>query len=916
MRTAILLNFKMATFLIGKILVIIVCNILGHQCSFIASESKDEYLDAIQNVEALDSREFNRYRRKGTLEHNKQVYKDKSSKNTKNVILKDINISINVGSECHVYNLTVDCSKLHLKEINSSWFTNNTEMILLNDNLLTRLVNSTFVHLSHLTHLDLSNNEISLIDLLAFDGLTSLKYLSLRHNSISFNEVSTNILKPLNNLQLLNLIQQPSAGITDVPVSLLQSLTKLRTLAINTFNSTLYFGPEFLNLTHLEVLEITGSTRNVTESSFKNVNGLKELIVRDMPLLKRMDDKVFVHLDKLTSLTLAYVSIDLQRVLALLWPFKGRSMSEIYLQGVTTTLYLPNLMKNGYITKKDLMYVTDICLDTFTVIDCNIYYITADAFSNRTTWDRCLRNMYISRNPFIGSSFVFFPLVLLQNLTKLTVSEGIRTCQTFSPFPRLSFMEYFFQDISIHNLSFDGQTKFKNNLANQELSILNGTFYLYVSKSLIIWNLKRLVPGLSLQLDVTFCGADNLQYIDISDSGFHTFTGHIRGLSSVKTAIISGNDISILSEYFLDEIYGLENLAVSKCQLDRNFIALKSARILQNITKLKVLDISNNSLNGLSKGTFSRNSELTYLSLSGNQFKDIPFDLKFTPNLKILDLSSNIITTLTTDTTEALDLLNSRNGGFQLMLNGNILSCGCHDLSFLQWLNSTLVSLDNNRNYTCMNKDGERTNTLTFSDLESLWRQCWGEFFFYIALITLCLYVIGAVLIFLILRNKNFFVSYFLQIFGNSKLHTRFDYKTDVYIGYSEEDYRFPCIELREHLERNLKLSTFLIDRDLLASLDKASGIMDAINSCWRVLLVCSKSFLTDEDWSMFTLRSAMYAQNPSNPARIVLMVHTSCLFLLPTELLSVVNDENILVVSEWKINYILSEMLRTRLMA
>ncbi|KAI8779917.1 toll receptor 4, partial [Biomphalaria glabrata] len=68
------------------------------------------------------------------------------------------------------------------------------------------------------------------------------------------------------------------------------------------------------------------------------------------------------------------------------------------------------------------------------------------------------------------------------------------------------------------------------------------------------------------------------------------------------------------------------------------------------------------------------------------------------------------------------------------------------------------------------------------------------------------------------------------------------------------EDYQFPCIELREYLERNLKLSTFIIDRDLLASLDKASGIVDAINSCWRVLLVCSKSFLEDEDWSMFTM--------------------------------------------------------------
>uniref|UniRef100_A0A2C9KLI2 TIR domain-containing protein n=1 Tax=Biomphalaria glabrata TaxID=6526 RepID=A0A2C9KLI2_BIOGL len=635
-----------------------------------------------------------------------------------------------------------------------------------------------------------------------------------------------------------------------------------------------------------------------------------------MQLLTQMDDKVFVHLDQLISLTMAYVSIDFQKVLSLWWPFKVRSMSEIYFEGVTTTFYMPDPMKNGYITKKDLIYITDICLDTVTVIECNIYYITADAFSNRTTWDRCLRNVYISRNPLIGSSIAFFPLVLLQNLTKLTVSDAIGTCQTFSPFPRLSFVEHFFQDISLHYLSLDGQTKFINNLANQELSILNGTMYLYVSKNLLSWNSKRLVPDLSLRLDITFGGADNLQSIDLSDSGFHKFIGHISGLSSLKTAIVSGNDISHLSDYFLDELYGLENLALSKCQFDRNFIALKSARILQNITKLKVLDISNNSLNGLSKGTFSRNSELLYLSLSGNQFKDIPFDLKFTPNLKILDLSSNIITTLTTDTTDALDLLNSKNGGFQLMLNGNILSCGCHDLSFLQWLNSTLVSFDNNRNYTCMNKDGERTNTLTFSDLESLWRQCWGECFFYVAMITLCLYVTGAVLIFLMLKNKNFLVSYFLQIFGNFKLHTRSDYKTDVYIGYSDEDYRFPCIELREHLERNLKLSTFIIDRDLLASLDKASGIVDAINSCWRVLLVCSKSFLKDEDWSIFTMRSAMYAQSPANPAKIVLMVHTSCLSLLPADLLSVVNDENILVVSEWKINYILSEKLRTRLMA
>ncbi|KAK6964181.1 TLR cluster1 member 19 [Biomphalaria glabrata] len=916
----------MATFL--EVLALFVCTI---QCSYIASNSRNDHHNGTQKEEEITSRETILYRNQGTWEQHEEVHRKKSRINSLNSIVEN-NSSVSVDSMCTAYSLTVDCSNLNLQVIYSSWFPNSTEIIFLNHNLLIKLTNSTFSHLIHLKHLDLSDNDISEIHLLAFDGLTSLRFLRLNYNYISFNAVSPYIFEPLNNLQSLDLIQRPRAEKVDVPGLMLQPLTQLRSLALCTFSSTLYFGPEFLNLTHLEVLEITGSTQYITEASFKNVNGLKELVISGMSLLKSMDDKVFVHFKNLTVLKMFYTVIDLQRVLSLLWPFTGRAMSEILFRGITATLEMPDPMRNGYLTKKDLMYVTDICLHTFTMIQCNIYYVTTDAFINSTTWDRCLRNILISGNPIIGSAIALFPLALLQNLTTAVVGNAMRTCQSFSPFPRFSLTKdnylrnYYYNELLFHGkwTSQKGITVTEaklfsreiNNLTKKTLDILNGTINIYVSKYLNSWVSQRLMPDLSLENNVTFRGADNLQYTDISDSGYHTFTGHVHGLSSLKTAIVSGNDVSVLSDYFLDSFFGLENLAVSKCQLDRIFFAIKSDRVFENTTKLKELDLSENSLNAFSKGTFARNSELVYLSLSGNQFKDIPFDLKFTPNLKILDLSNNVITTLTPDSTMALDVLHSRNGGLKFMLNGNILSCGCHDLSFLQWLNSTSVSLDNNRNYTCMNKDGERTNTLAFSDLESLWRQCWGEFFFYIALITLCLYVTGAVLIFLMLRNKNFLVSYFLQIFGNFKLHTRFDYKTDVYIGYSDEDYRFPCIELREHLEQKLKLNTFIIDRDLLASLDKASGIVDAINSCWRVLLVCSKSFLKDEDWSMFTMRSAMYAQSPANPARIVIMVQKSCFSLLPMELLSAVNDGNIIIVPEWKINYTISEKLRTRLMA
>ncbi|KAK6964183.1 TLR cluster1 member 21 [Biomphalaria glabrata] len=905
--------FKFVPFIVWTIL----CN-----SYYILGYSKNDQYDAKQYIDGR-TQSILHSKTDGRSQSNGQDNNEKSPKNI---------FDENSYSKCIDYQLTVNCANLQIKQINSSWFPTSTEVIFLNDNIISQLLNSTFKHLIHLIHLDISNNKISQIELHAFEGLISFKYLSLCDNEISFDTAVVDIFKPLTNLETLNLVQKPGTQKYDVPASMLQSMTRLRNLSITTVNYILYFVPEFRNLTNLEVLEITGSAQNITNISFENVKGLKELIFRDMNFISSMDDKAFVHLNQLTSLKMTFVVISLQKVLPLLWPFKGRNMSEIYFKGVTTTIRMPNPMVDGFLTKKDFKYLTEICLSSFSIIKCDIFYITTDAFINRTTMNRCLRHVEVSENPLIGSPLALLPLGLIENLATIFVGNALRICQLFPPFPRFTFNQnYFSEHLSTDHLSIyderasePDRTFTKSNDRIQQTQadmsksfyMFNHTFYIHLPKGLQTGKLLRLIPHYILDNDVIFRGADNLQYVDITDSGFNTFIGHLQGLPSLKTLIMSGNNVSILAEYFFDQLFALESLSLSDCLLNRDFFAIKSDRVFENTTKLKELDLSSNSLNSLSDKTFVRNPELKYLGLSDNQFKNIPFNLKFTPNLTLLDLSQNIITTLTMETTTAVDFLNSRNGGFQLMLNGNILSCGCHDLSFLQWLNSTLVRLDNNRNYTCMNKDGERTNTLTFSDLESLWRQCWGEFFFYIALITLCLYVTGAVLIFLMLRNKNFLVSYFLQIFGNFKLHTRSDYKTDVYIGYSDEDYRFPCIELREHLERNLKLSTFIIDRDLLVSLDKASGIVNAINSCWRVLLVCSKSFLNDEDWSMFTMRSAMYAQSPANPARIVIMVHTSCLSLLPTELLSVVNDENILVVSEWKINYILSEKLRTRLTA
>uniref|UniRef100_A0A2C9KTD6 Uncharacterized protein n=1 Tax=Biomphalaria glabrata TaxID=6526 RepID=A0A2C9KTD6_BIOGL len=378
-----------------------------------------------------DDSESNKYvlfQRKGKFQHKGLHQKTKLLK----VVSKKVSnesVFVIVDSVCFQYDLTINCSNLQLKEINSSWFPNSTEIILLNDNLLTTLSNSTFSLLIHLTYLDISNNRISNIGILAFEGLSSLKYLNLSYNEISFVGVSENILKPLKNLKYLDLIQDVNTQTSDVPGSILQTLTKLTNLSISTVSYILCFGPEFLNLTNLEVLTITGSTRNITEASFENVNNLKELVLRDMMSINFMHHKVFVHFKYLTRLEMTNVFIDVQQVLALLWPFMGRHMSEIYFDTLTSTPLLPDPIKNGFITRKDCMYLTEICVTKFSLIYCRIYYITNDAFINRTVWNHCLRDVVISENPLMGSSFSLFPLAFLQNLSTVVVNNAIPACR-------------------------------------------------------------------------------------------------------------------------------------------------------------------------------------------------------------------------------------------------------------------------------------------------------------------------------------------------------------------------------------------------------------------------------------------------------------------------------------------------------
>ncbi|XP_059161256.1 toll-like receptor 4 [Physella acuta] len=395
------------------------------------------------------------------------------------------------------------------------------------------------------------------------------------------------------------------------------------------------------------------------------------------------------------------------------------------------------------------------------------------------------------------------------------------------------------------------------------------------------------------------------------------FTHHLHGLTNIKAFILSGNELTVINRTFFDTMPSLETLDLSSCQLSGQFMTESGGRLFQNLQYLKQLDLSFNQLAFLSPEIFANNVNLKELFLAGNRFRKIPFSLKNTPRLSILDMRFNELTRLPVEIRNNLDQIFKENKEFSFYLEGNVLSCGCHDIQFLQWIQLTVVNMDMFRNYSCVDNDGVLTYTAAFSDLQIYWRQCWGTLFLYLSMILFCLLTIGFVLCFFVTKYKTYIISGLLNLFSETFLKKPSNYEIGVFIGYADRDYQFACHDLRQFIEDTLGLTTFIRDRDLSPSTDLASGIIDAINRSWRVLLVVNESFLSQDDWFLYTCRSAISKLTPANPNLIVIMVDSQLRHRLPRDILGAVSEENIIVMNEGRrLKYDVTEKLRTRLLA
>jgi len=179
-----------------------------------------------------------------------------------------------------------------------------------------------------------------------------------------------------------------------------------------------------------------------------------------------------------------------------------------------------------------------------------------------------------------------------------------------------------------------------------------------------------------------------IRHLSLASNGLTSIDRTAFVNASVSTLDLSGNKFESLNKLiFLDLKHNL-----TKLDLSRNpHLKLSSLLIiLSENTKLKWLSVSRNNYEDLPLDLFEDNRPLQHLNLSHNRLKELfPRQFNNLLNLQILDLSYNRLHGIESDVLAAFDRISTIR---EIRLEGNPWSCDlCHIPPLHKWVQNSPI---------------------------------------------------------------------------------------------------------------------------------------------------------------------------------------------------------------------------------
>ncbi|KAK7111540.1 hypothetical protein V1264_011151 [Littorina saxatilis] len=730
----------------------------------------------------------------------------------------------------------------------------------LGHNHLQVLYNNTFSSLAHLNWLGLGSNRLQRLEAGAMTGLDRLINLDLSHNKLQLTSsvYPARVFASLGQLQLLHLEYNDDDPDGEYPDNVFSDLVSLTLLSIDTFNEV-HFGRDFAALRSIHTLDLSKNCQinYIANTSFEGFKNSTLSFINFQFCSLEIEACAFCELPSLDRLWFMYSHFQTPKhILESLYGLQHQTMTEIKLYGNGD--YLPFY---HVIDSHSARYLRNICVKNFTMSICNIQRVAGNALAvQNTPFFRCVEHVDLSMNALCGD---------VSFLIKMMMSDG--------PLRSLALQDQIKFTITQAQCLISQDFRCKDYLRNGGYGDYIYTLGFRTPMNISYINISSTFPHLNpLPVNWTFPSAKHLKMLDLSYLGFANCRMTFYGLENLETLSLNGNFCYNMTDTMFDFLDSLTKLSLSNFGFNPLFLKSRGWRLFQNVDQLQFLDLSRNDLPFTDPDMLRVQRRLKELDFSDNRLQKVPVNLDTHGDLRMLDLSYNSLSTLTSSERSALDSLASRHA-FSLKLVGNPLECACFNLDVVQWLWHTPVSLDGEgrqANYTCTTQTGEITSTeRVMAQWMSHWRRCVGVQMFGIALSALLVQLLAIVVTFIVVRSWTQ-LCYAWKAIRRYRLPRRHHFHRDAYVVYSEaqDDVILACVTLRVAVEERYGVRLLLRDREELPGSVRAENVVQHIDDSWKVVLLVTRDFSKDEWACGFTVQQAQRSITDTMPDRVIVV--------------------------------------------